>query len=145
MKLTEEPEIVNWAETHYVFIEKTGPFMNTAPQAWQELHNNIPELAAKNKIAQYLSLYKAEAGIYRAGEQTGADMVEEDRQEDHEGGAEIIADNAAHAAQDDDEHHFERAIEIEASRVDCAEIGEGPERAGYSAEQRTDEERLELA
>jgi predicted transcriptional regulator YdeE len=67
VKLTEEPEIVNWAETHYVFIEKTGPFMNTAPQAWQELHNNIPELAAKNKIAQYLSLYKAEAGIYRAG------------------------------------------------------------------------------
>jgi len=67
MNLTEEPEIVNWAETHYVFVEKIGPFMSTAPQAWQELHDNIPEIAAKNRIAQYLSLYKPGAGIYRAG------------------------------------------------------------------------------
>ena len=36
MNLSEEPEIVNWPESHYVFIEKVGPFMNTAPQAWQE-------------------------------------------------------------------------------------------------------------
>ena len=35
MKLTLEPEIVTWPETHYIFIEKTGPFQNTAPQAWQ--------------------------------------------------------------------------------------------------------------
>lgn len=31
MKLTEQPEIVTWPETHYVFIEKAGPFQTTAP------------------------------------------------------------------------------------------------------------------
>jgi len=76
MNLTEEPEIVNWAETHYVFVEKIGPFMSTAPQAWQELHNNIPEIAAKNQIAQYLSLYKPGAGIYRAGVSLAAPPAE---------------------------------------------------------------------
>ena len=38
MNLTLEPEIVQWPPTHYVFLEKTGPFMQTAFQAWQELH-----------------------------------------------------------------------------------------------------------
>jgi hypothetical protein len=28
MKLTEKPEVVTWPETHYVFIEKIGPFEN---------------------------------------------------------------------------------------------------------------------
>jgi predicted transcriptional regulator YdeE len=76
MNLTEEPEIVNWAETHYVFVEKIGPFMSTAPQAWQVLHNNVPEIAAKNRIAQYLSLYKPGAGIYRAGVSLAAPPAE---------------------------------------------------------------------
>jgi predicted transcriptional regulator YdeE len=67
MNLTEEPEIVNWAETHYVFVEKIGPFMRTAPKAWQELYDNIPAIAAKNRIAGYLSLYKTGPQIYRAG------------------------------------------------------------------------------
>jgi len=26
LKLTEEPEVVTWPETHYVFVEKVGPF-----------------------------------------------------------------------------------------------------------------------
>ena len=42
MKLSEEPTIIHWPETHYVFIEKVGPFQNTAPGAWQELHKFIP-------------------------------------------------------------------------------------------------------
>ena len=28
MNLTLEPETVTWPETHYVFVEKTGPFMD---------------------------------------------------------------------------------------------------------------------
>jgi predicted transcriptional regulator YdeE len=76
MKLTEEPEIVNWAETHYVFIEKTGPFMSIAPQAWQELHSNIPGIAAKNQIAHFLCLYKGGANIYRAGVSLAAPPLE---------------------------------------------------------------------
>jgi len=67
MKLTQEPEIVSWPETHYVFIEKVGPFQNTAPQAWQEVHPLIPEVSKNNQITGYMSLYKVGPKIYRAG------------------------------------------------------------------------------
>ncbi len=67
MKLTQEPEIVTWPETHYVFVEKTGPFQNTAPQAWQEVHPLVPQIAEHNKVTGYMSLYKVGPKIYRAG------------------------------------------------------------------------------
>jgi len=46
----EEPEVVTWPETHYVFVEKVGPFQNTAPQAWQEVPTAIPRISEHNKI-----------------------------------------------------------------------------------------------
>lgn len=67
MKLIEEPTIVRWPETHYVFIEKIGPFQETAPQAWQALHQIIPGISEHNKITGYMSLYKRGPKIYRAG------------------------------------------------------------------------------
>ena len=67
MKLTQEPEIVTWPETHYVFIEKIGPFQDTAPKAWQELHPLVPKIAEHNKITGYMSLYKVGPKVYRAG------------------------------------------------------------------------------
>lgn len=67
MQLTEEPDLVNWPETHYIFVEKQGPFQTTAPQAWQELHQRVPEIAALNQITGYLSLYKMDQQVYRAG------------------------------------------------------------------------------
>jgi DNA gyrase inhibitor GyrI len=67
MNLTEQPEIVNWPETHYVFVEKIGPFMNTAQQAWQNAHEFVPELSKNNKITGYMSLYKVGPQVYRAG------------------------------------------------------------------------------
>ena len=67
MKLSQEPEIVTWPETRYVFIEKIGPFQNTAPQAWQSLHQLVPKISEHNKISGYMSLYKVQAKIYRAG------------------------------------------------------------------------------
>ena len=67
MKLTQEPEIVNWPETHYVFVEKTGPFQDTAPQAWNEVHPLASAITEHNKITGYMSLYKAGPKIYRAG------------------------------------------------------------------------------
>jgi effector-binding domain-containing protein len=68
MQLTLEPDTVIWPETHYVFVEKTGPFQNTAHQAWQQLHQRIPELLALNyQIDAYFSLYKMDQQIYRAG------------------------------------------------------------------------------
>jgi hypothetical protein len=67
MKLTQEPEIVTWPETHYVFIEKIGSFQGTAPKAWQEVHALVPKISESNKITGYMSLYQAGPKIYRAG------------------------------------------------------------------------------
>jgi DNA gyrase inhibitor GyrI len=67
LQLTEVPEAMNWPETHYVFIEKVGPFQNTAPQAWQQLHQLVPKVQEQNKITGYMSLYKVGPRIYRAG------------------------------------------------------------------------------
>jgi hypothetical protein len=67
MNLTQEPEIVTWPETQYVFLEKIGPFENTAPQAWQNLHQLISGISEPSKITGYLSLYKVQPKIYRAG------------------------------------------------------------------------------
>lgn len=67
MNLTEKPEVTQWPETHYVYIEKTGPFQQTAPQAWQELIKLMPEISAQNTVTGRMSLYKAPAQIYRAG------------------------------------------------------------------------------
>jgi effector-binding domain-containing protein len=76
MQLTEKPDIVTWPETHYVFIEKIGPFQNTAPQAWQELHRLIPTIAEHNAIEKYFSLYCMERQIYRAGVSTASVPVD---------------------------------------------------------------------
>jgi effector-binding domain-containing protein len=67
IKLTQEPDIVTWPETGYVFIEKIGSFQNTAPQAWQELHQLVPAISEHNQITGYTSLYKVGPKIYRAG------------------------------------------------------------------------------
>lgn len=67
LNLTQEPTVVNWPETHYVFVEKVGPFQETAPQAWQTLHPLTPAITAHNKITGYTSFYKPGPKIYRAG------------------------------------------------------------------------------
>jgi hypothetical protein len=75
MNLTQEPEIVTWPETQYVFLEKIGPFQNTAPQAWQNLHQLISGISEHSKITGYLSLYKVQPKIYRAGVSLAAEPV----------------------------------------------------------------------
>jgi effector-binding domain-containing protein len=67
MQLTEEPDTVTWPETHYIFVERIGPFQINAPQAWQELHQRVPEIAALNQITGYFSLYQMDQQVYRAG------------------------------------------------------------------------------
>jgi DNA gyrase inhibitor GyrI len=67
MRLTEEPEIIVWPEIHYAFVKSIGPFQDTAPQTWQNLHQLIPGFSEQNKIVGYMSLYKAGPKIYRAG------------------------------------------------------------------------------
>ncbi|MGA2672557.1 MAG: GyrI-like domain-containing protein [Terracidiphilus sp.] len=76
MKLTEEPETTTWPETHYVFVEKTGPFMKSAPQAWEMAHSLAPALAERNQITGSLSLYQMGPNRYRAGFSLAAEPVE---------------------------------------------------------------------
>jgi DNA gyrase inhibitor GyrI len=67
MNLTEEPEIVTWPETHYVFVEKIGPFMTTAPQAWQAAYTHVAGISQHNRITGNMSLYKPGPKIFRGG------------------------------------------------------------------------------
>jgi DNA gyrase inhibitor GyrI len=68
MNLTREPEIVSWPETHYIFIEKIGPFQETASSAWNSLHGLVSEISTNNKITGFMSLYKFKPKMtYRAG------------------------------------------------------------------------------
>ena len=67
LKLTEVPESISWPETHYVFVEKIGPFQDTAPQAWQNLQQLLPAILEQNKVTGFISLYKIGPKIYRAG------------------------------------------------------------------------------
>jgi effector-binding domain-containing protein len=67
MNLTEKPEIVTWPQTHYVFVEKTGSIPQNAPLAWQEFHKLLPELKSHAETTGFLSLYKMNAQVYRAG------------------------------------------------------------------------------
>ena len=76
MHLTETPDTVNWPETHFVFIEKVGPFMDTAPQAWTEVHRLVSAVAEHNQITGYMSLYKVGPQIYRAGVAVAAPPVD---------------------------------------------------------------------
>jgi DNA gyrase inhibitor GyrI len=67
LRLTEVPEVMNWPEAHFIFIEKVGPFQNTASQAWQQMHQLVPKVLEQNKITGYMSLYKVAPLFYRAG------------------------------------------------------------------------------
>lgn len=67
MNLTEVPEIVQWPPTHYVFVEKSGPFPKTAPEAWQTIRDLVPLLREHNQITGSMSLYKMSPRVYRAG------------------------------------------------------------------------------
>jgi DNA gyrase inhibitor GyrI len=79
MNLTEQPDVVEWPAVHYVFVEKVGPFMETAREAWTFLHANLAGVTANGPATRYMSVYKmdpppqlgdkapAVGGVYRAG------------------------------------------------------------------------------
>jgi effector-binding domain-containing protein len=73
MKLTEQPTVVTWPETLYVFVEKIGPFQETAPQAWNSVHPIVPAISEHNQVTGYMSLYKVAPKVYRAGVSVAAD------------------------------------------------------------------------
>jgi len=65
--LTLDPDPVQFPAIHYVFVEKHGNIPANAPQAWNELHAKLAAIEAHNPVTGYLSLYRMEEGIYRAG------------------------------------------------------------------------------
>ncbi len=67
LNLTENPEVVEWPETHYVYVEKIGPFMDTAGPAWQTAHILVPAISEHNTVTKYMSLYQRGPQVYRAG------------------------------------------------------------------------------
>jgi len=57
-----------WPASHYLFLEKTGPFMETAPKCWQEFRAIIDPLLPKLQMKTMASLYKIQPEmVYRAG------------------------------------------------------------------------------
>ena len=89
IRLTEVPDTVTWPDTHYAFIEKIGPFQNTAAPAWQELNQFVPAISEHNKITGYISRYKVGPKIYRAGvtlSQEPVNVPENIKYEKFEGG-----------------------------------------------------------
>lgn len=68
MNLSLTPETVELKEMHYIFVEKKGHFMDTAPKSWQELHQKMEEIKKQNNVLGALSLYKIQPEMtYRAG------------------------------------------------------------------------------
>jgi len=60
MRLTERPKSVERTSIHFAYVEKTGPFMKTAPEAWAQLGKTIAALERQSKIVGKLSLFKVE-------------------------------------------------------------------------------------
>jgi hypothetical protein len=56
MNLTVKPEIVTWPEAHCVFLERVGPFPNTASAAWRDLHRLEPAISKHNQITGAMAL-----------------------------------------------------------------------------------------
>lgn len=65
--LALDPQPVQLPAIHYVFVEKHGNIPANAPQAWNELHAKLAAIEVHNTVTGYLSLYRMEEGIYRAG------------------------------------------------------------------------------
>ncbi|MGB8261368.1 MAG: GyrI-like domain-containing protein [Terracidiphilus sp.] len=67
MNLTEDFETVTWPETHFAFVEKRGPFLQVAPEAWRIANSLRPLIEERNRIEGHLSLYQMGPSVYRAG------------------------------------------------------------------------------
>jgi predicted transcriptional regulator YdeE len=68
MALNEKPDVVTWPATHFVFVEKTGPFSQTAQKAWQMVYAQRSEIAAQVGVESAMSLYRVNPEmVYRAG------------------------------------------------------------------------------
>lgn len=68
MNLQETPVEKKWHPTHFVYVEKIGPFQQTAQAAWQHLHTLTEDLGQQCAIRGAMALYKIQPEmVYRAG------------------------------------------------------------------------------
>lgn len=74
MNLTPNYEFVNRPATHYIFLEKRGPFSEIAPSTWNDLFPLIGAHLEQSRIVEYLGLSTMdrtkmgeEAMVYEAG------------------------------------------------------------------------------
>jgi len=67
VRLTEKADTKDWPGMHYVFVERVGPIPQNAGLAWTELHRLRPEIEKHNLITGYMSLYRMDQNVYRAG------------------------------------------------------------------------------
>lgn len=72
INLSENPVIVEREAAHFAFIEKHGPFMKTAPQAWQEFWMVAATSIDQTMITGKMGIHreaprKGEPPIYQAG------------------------------------------------------------------------------
>lgn len=68
MNLTEKHELVEVPSQHYLYIEKIGPFQETAKAAWDEIHQALKAPLVGVKKTGAMALFKMSPQmIYRAG------------------------------------------------------------------------------
>ena len=68
MSLDEHSTRVLRPASNYLFVERIGPFQDTAREAWQELHQKLPEVQALTRITGHMAVYRVKPEmVYRAG------------------------------------------------------------------------------
>jgi len=74
LNMNLKPEVITRPDVHYLYFEKTGPFSEIAPLAWEEMLPRIGTYFEHKLISEFLGLSKIdqnkkgeEAMIYQAG------------------------------------------------------------------------------
>jgi len=74
MNLTSNPEMVTRPTTHYVFLQRQGPFAEIAPPTWEAMFPLLANQVEQNNIVEFLGLSGIDrtkpgedAMIYQAG------------------------------------------------------------------------------
>ncbi len=74
INMTPEPEIINFESRAYMYLQKFGPFMKTAPGAWQEFWGICGQLLGMLSIDKMAGLSRIDESktddskfIYQAG------------------------------------------------------------------------------
>ena len=58
MNLNEKAKSITRPAIHFAYVEKIGPFMQTAQKAWHQLNKTLSALGKSNTITGKLSLFK---------------------------------------------------------------------------------------